>query len=46
MFGPTFDDYYRKLLEKVKVEILQESDSQILGSKVDKLVEFLLQKHA
>lgn len=46
MFGPTLDDYYREILEKVKLEILQESDSQIIGSKVDELAEFILQKHA
>jgi hypothetical protein len=46
MFGPSFNDYYRAALEKVKQEILQESDAQILGSDIDDLANFYHARHA
>ena len=46
MFGPTFSDYYRKTIEQVQRDILQESDTQILGSETDELANFYFQKYA
>jgi len=46
MFGPGFNDYYRKALETFSQDILHESDVQILGSVVDDLANFYFQKYA
>ncbi len=46
MFGPGFNDYYRKALETFSQDILRESDVQILGSEVDELANFYYQKYA
>jgi hypothetical protein len=46
MFGPTFDDYYRKAIEIFNQDILRESDEQILGSEIDDLANFYCQKYA
>lgn len=46
MFGPTFDDYYRKAIEMFNQDILRESDGQILGSEIDDLANFYCQKYA
>jgi hypothetical protein len=46
MFGPTFDDYYRTALEKVRQEILHESDVQILGSSDKDLANYYFQRYA
>jgi hypothetical protein len=46
MFGPTFNDYYRTVLEKFKQDILHESDAQILGSDIDELSNYHHQKYA
>lgn len=44
--SPTFSDYYRTALDRVKDEILRESDTQILGSEVDDFANFYHQKYA
>lgn len=46
MFGPTFSDYYQQTIEKVRQDILQESDGQILGSDIDDLANYYYQKYA
>src|SRR4051812_37621436 len=46
MFGPTFNDFYRATFDKVRVEILKETDTQILGSEVDTLAQYYYEKYA
>jgi|SRR3989344_1663806 len=46
MFGPSFNDYYRKALETFNQDILRESDEQILGSDADELANYYHQKYA
>jgi hypothetical protein len=46
MFGPSFNDYYRTVLDKVKQDILNESEAQILGSNIDELGTFYFGKYA
>ena len=46
IFGPTFNDYYRDAIEKVRQDTLHETDGQILGSDIDELTAFYYQKYA
>ena len=47
MFGqPSISDYYRKLQEDVRSEVLRESEEQILGSNVDELAQYIFERYA
>ena len=42
----SFSDYYRDALEKAKNGILRESDTTIVGTKVEDMAEYYFQKYA
>lgn len=46
MFGPSFNDYYRKALETFNQELIRETDEQVLGSDIDQLADYYFQRHA
>lgn len=46
MFGPSFNDYYRKALENFNQELIRETDEQVLGSDIDQLADYYFQRHA
>lgn len=47
MFGqPSISDYYRKLQDDVRSEVLRESEEQILGSNVDELAQYIFERYA
>ena len=43
---PSISDYYRKLLEEARSEILRESEEQILGSDTEDLTKYYLEKYS
>lgn len=43
-YNKSISDYYRELSEKVRSEILRESDTQILGSDLEELSKYYLEK--
>lgn len=44
-YNKSISDYYRELSEKVRGEILRESDAQILGSDVEELSKYYFEKY-
>jgi len=43
---PSISDYYRKLAEDIRGEILRESEEQIIGSNIEELSKYYFDKYA
>ena len=41
-----FTNYYRGLMKRVKVEILRESEEQIIGTNLDEFTKYFYDKYS